>query len=99
MKLSVIVFLVLLSSIYKTANGQSVGIRGRMSEEVRGLAGQVFSDKGGAVPYAHLFFMHGKDTIPMVCDAVGTFSWQTNRVPDSLQIRVTAIGYKTLESR
>ena len=77
--------------------GQTVGISGYMDEDVRGLVGHVSSDKGGGVPYAHVFFMHGKDTIPLVCDAVGTFSWGVARVPDTLQVRVTAVGYKTLD--
>ena len=37
-------------------NGQSIGIRGWVDEEVRGLAGQVLSNQGGGVPYAHVFF-------------------------------------------
>ena len=36
-------------------NGQSIGIRGWVDEEVRGLAGQVLSDQGGGVPYAYVF--------------------------------------------
>ena len=98
MKVHIVVLIVLFSVMFRNVCGQTVGVRGAMSEEVRGLAGQVFSDQKGVVPYAHVFFIHGKDTIPLVCDAIGVFSWHTAHVPDTLQVRVTAIGYKTLEA-
>ena len=92
-----IICTILIILLPKFLNAQSVGIQGWMDDEVRGIAGQVLSDKGGAVPYAHIYFIHRNDTIPLACNAIGGFVWESARVPDTLQIKVTAVGYKSFE--
>ena len=85
-----------------------MGTYGMSSEpNVPGYFGRALVDKGGyrnsegkwirdieGAPYAHVYCIIGKDTVRLTCDALGTYFWETNKLPVMIDIRVKAEGFE-----
>ena len=66
-----------------------------VTREYRDSEGEWTIDAEGS-PYAHVYCIIGKDTVRLTCDALGTYFWETNKLPDMIDIRVKAEGFEEL---
>ena len=70
------------------------------SYEIPGFVGYVVGvGNYGGLPYARVCLIDGKDTVKLACDGIGSFCWKTDHLPDTVLVRVSATGFKTLEKK
>ena len=68
--------------------------------EIPGITGYVVGvGNYGGLPYARVCLIDGKDTVKLACDGIGSFCWKTDHLPDTVLVRVSATGFKTLEQK
>ena len=93
-------FIVLASIFFIFCSREVLGQLSRASgntSSIDGVRGGVRDSSGRAgIPFAHVHFIHGKDTVPVASDMYGYFSYK-GIIADTMRLRVTAVGYKTLE--
>lgn len=73
------------------------GFSHRMKQELPMFCGRVVGPEGQGVSYALVTLKYGKDSVRTVCGFLGEFLGKVSEIPDTLEIRVEAEGFKTSE--
>jgi len=91
-----VLFFLLSWAIPRTSSGQIQSQRS-YGDMTLGVDGIVTDSTGKMrVPFAHVFFVRGKDTAVVVADVNGRFRYR-GLLADMMRVRVTAVGFKSFE--
>ena len=77
--------------------GQDDGLSHRMVPDLPRYCGRVVGPEGKGVAHALVSLKYGKDSVRTVCGFLGEFFGKISEIPDTLEIRVEAEGFKTAE--
>jgi|GEM_PF-2944561 len=85
-----------LCALSHPAVGQIQKVNSTVTSGNNKLQGWVDDSTGARIPFAHVFFIVGKDTTRLAAGLHGQFAYE-GLVADTMRVRVTAVGYEPFE--